>query len=153
MIGPLKKMHDSATKPVDPHNLQRFVRAQETTYEEVISELKGGVKLGHWMWFVFPQLKGLGTSEMSNVFGISGREEAQAYLEHPVLGDRLRDCTRLVLSVEGNSITEIFGFTDAKKFRSCVTLFARSSKNDDIFDSALKKYFNGVPDRLTLDRL
>jgi len=109
--------------------------------------------MSHWMWFIFPQIRGLGRSPVSIEFAISGREEALTYLQHPVLGPRLKDCTRLVLLVEGRSALEIFGSPDDMKFRSCMTLFAKVSSEDDIFERALQKYFNGVPDKLTLDRL
>lgn len=109
--------------------------------------------MGHWMWFIFPQIKGLGRSPISIEFAISSLEEARAYARHPVLGPRLKECTRLVLLVEGRSIEEIFGSPDDLKFRSSMTLFAQASTDDDIFLKALQKYFAGVPDRLTLDRL
>ena len=129
------------------------MRAQGPVFEQVCSELQNGVKIGHWMWFIFPQLKGLGRSEMSVEFAISSLEEAQAYLEHPVLGPRLKECTRLVLLVEGSSVTEIFGRPDDMKFRSSMILFAEASSEDDVFAKALEKYFKGVPDRLTLEKL
>jgi len=105
------------------------------------------------MWFIFPQIRGLGRSPVSIEFAISDREEAVAYLQHPVLGPRLKECTRLVLLVEGSSALEIFGSPDDIKFRSCMTLFAKVSSEDDIFERALQKYFDGAPDQLTLDRL
>lgn len=105
------------------------------------------------MWFIFPQIKGLGHSPVSMEFAISSRDEARAYLQHPVLGPRLKECTRLVLLVEDRSVDEIFGSPDDLKFRSSMTLFAQVSPEDDIFLRALEKYFGGVPDRLTLDRL
>ena len=109
--------------------------------------------MSHWMWFIFPQIRGLGRSPVSIEFAISDREEAVAYLQHPVLGPRLKECTRLVLLVEGSSALEIFGSPDDIKFRSCMTLFAKVSSEDDIFERALQKYFDGAPDQLTLDRL
>jgi uncharacterized protein (DUF1810 family) len=136
----------------DPFDLQRFVAAQDLVYAEVCSELKQGYKEGHWMWFIFPQLKGLGSSPMSRRFGISGVGEAEAYLRHPILGARLRECTRLVISVAGRSIDDIFGDVDATKLRSCMTLFAHVA-DDSIFSRALKKFFGGKPDQLTLARL
>jgi uncharacterized protein (DUF1810 family) len=111
------------------------------------------MKMGHWMWFIFPQIRGLGRSPISIEYAISAIEEAHAYLQHPILGPRLKECTRLVLSVEGRSALEIFGSPDDMKFRSSMTLFAKAARNDDIFDRALQKYFDGVPDRLTLERL
>jgi uncharacterized protein (DUF1810 family) len=105
------------------------------------------------MWFIFPQIHDLGRSPVSIEYAISSREEAEAYLQHPILGPRLKECTRLVLDVEGRSVEEIFGSPDDMKFRSSMTLFAQVSPDDDIFQRALQKYFAGVPDRLTLDRL
>jgi len=133
----------------DPFNLQRFVDAQSSVLEDVQVELKAGVKTSHWMWFIFPQIRGLGSSSVSREFAISSREEAEAYLNHPILGPRLKECTRLVLSVEGKSSADIFGYIDDMKFRSSMTLFAEVSQ-DPIFSEALKKYFRGVPDALTL---
>ncbi len=137
----------------DPYNLDRFVRAQNSVYEEVLSELKNAAKVSHWMWFIFPQIKGLGRSPTSIEFAITSREEARAYLHHSLLGPRLKECTRLVLLTEGRSIEQIFGSPDDMKFRSSMTLFAQVSPDDDIFMKALQKYFQGVPDQLTLDRI
>lgn len=137
----------------DPHNLKRFLEAQNPLYPRVKAELRSGQKTGHWMWFIFPQLRGLGRSPMANEYGISSREEALAYLQHPILGERLRECTRLVYSVEGRSVNEIFGYPDDLKFRSSMTLFANVSPQDQIFKHALEKYFDGEPDRLTLQLL
>jgi len=105
------------------------------------------------MWFIFPQITGLGRSPISVEYAISSRDEAQAYLRHPTLGPRLKQCTQLVLQVEGRSATDIFYTPDDMKFRSSMTLFAQVSPDDDIFQRALQKYFDGIPDRLTLDRL
>ena len=138
---------------VDPFHLERFVQAQERVYERVIAELQAGEKMSHWMWFVFPQIRGLGRSPISIEFAISGREEAMAYLRHPVLGQRLKECTQLVLGVENRSALDIFGSPDDIKFRSCMTLFNEVSPEGDIFARALQKYFDGVPDSLTLNRL
>jgi uncharacterized protein (DUF1810 family) len=140
-------------KHADPYNLERFIQAQNSVYEEVLFELKNGTKVSHWMWFIFPQIKGLGRSPTSIKFAISSRDEAHAYLSHPVLGPRLKECTRLVLLTEGRSIAQIFGYPDDMKFRSSMTLFAQVSPDDDIFMQALQKYFQGKPDQLTLDRL
>lgn len=137
----------------DPHNLKRFLEAQNPLYPRVKAELRSGQKTGHWMWFIFPQLRGLGRSPMANEYGISSREEALAYLQHPILGERLRECTRLVHSVEGRSVNEIFGYPDDLKFRSSMTLFANVSPQDQIFKHALEKFFEGEPDRLTLQLL
>jgi len=138
---------------VDVYNLERFVRAQDPIFEEVCSELRAGKKQGHWMWFVFPQVRGLGSSRMANEFAISSRAEAEAYLEHALLGPRLRECVRLVLLVERLGIRDIFGYPDYLKFRSCMTLFASVGSQNQIFKDALEKYFGGDPDRLTLERL
>ncbi|MFL6302313.1 MAG: DUF1810 domain-containing protein [Candidatus Sulfotelmatobacter sp.] len=137
----------------NPYNLERFVSAQQAIYPQVVSELRAGYKTSHWMWFVFPQIRGLGRSPISLEYAISSREEAAAYLQHPILGPRLKECTRLVLALEGQSTEHIFGSADEMKFRSSMTLFAQVSPDDDIFARALQQYFHGVPDQLTLDRL
>jgi uncharacterized protein (DUF1810 family) len=137
----------------DPFNLQRFVDAQAPIYEQVQAELRAGSKTSHWMWFIFPQIEGLGQSYMARVFAISGRDEAVAYLQHPVLGPRLRECTRLVNDVEGRSITQILGGIDAIKFRSSMTLFVKAAEDNEAFQRALKKYYNGAMDELTLAKL
>jgi len=137
----------------DPHNLRRFVDAQDPVYERVCTELRNGRKTSHWMWFVFPQVRGLGESQMAHTFGISSRAEAEAYLKHPVLGARLRECTRLVNLVEGRAIEEIFGYPDDLKFRSSMTLFASVAPEDQIFQDALEKYFGGELDPRTVQLL
>ena len=137
----------------DPHDLQRFVDAQNPVFEHVGAELRSGRKQGHWMWFIFPQLKGLGYSWMANKYGIASREEAEAYLRHPLLGPRLRECTQLVNLVKGRSIGQIFGDPDDLKFRSCMTLFAQVTSDNQVFVDALQKYFGGQSDDLTLARL
>jgi uncharacterized protein (DUF1810 family) len=137
----------------DPHNLQRFVDAQSPVYERVCSELRDGRKRSHWMWFIFPQIRGLGYSELASRFAISGREEAEAYLQHPILGPRLRECTRLVNLVEGHAIDRILGYPDDLKFRSSMTLFAQATPDNQVFNEALWKYFGGEPDQATLERL
>jgi uncharacterized protein (DUF1810 family) len=137
----------------DPHHLQRFVDAQDRVYNQICSELRNGDKQGHWIWFIFPQIKGLGHSATAARFAISSREEAVAYLDHPVLGPRLRECTRLVTLVEGHSLDQIFGYPDDLKFRSSMTLFAQVTADNQIFLDALKKYCGGEFDRLTLERL
>jgi len=134
-------------------DLERFVNAQNPVYEEVRSELREGSKQGHWMWFVFPQVRGLGSSWMAERFGIASRAEAEAYLNHPILGARLIECTQLVNAIENRSAHEIFGSIDTLKFRSSMTLFAEAAPESTVFDEALRKYFDGVRDRLTLDRL
>lgn len=145
---------DSGTGPGnDPFHLQRFVDAQNPVYESVLAELGAGRKVGHWMWFIFPQIAGLGHSGMSRRFAVSGRAEAQAYLHHPVLGPRLRECARLVTEVEGRSIDEILGYPDDRKFRSSMTLFLEAAPGDPVFQAALQKYFDGQLDQFTVQGL
>ena len=134
-------------------DLERFVTAQNPIYEEVCAELRRGYKEGHWMWFIFPQLRGLGSSSMANKFGISSRAEAQAYLVHPILGPRLVECTDFVCQADAKTIEEIFGAIDSVKLRSSLTLFAAVAPDNDAFRKTLLKYFAGTPDRLTLDRI
>ena len=136
----------------DPFDLERFLEAQ-SVFEDVQAELRRGAKVGHWMWFVFPQIRGLGHSGMARRFAISSRAEAEAYLAHPILGSRLKECTRLVNLAKGRSIEEIFGVIDSLKFRSSMTLFAQVAGDNTVFTAALDKYFGGQPDKLTLDRL
>ena len=137
----------------DQSDLERFVEAQLGEIDNVRTELIHGSKCGHWMWYVFPQLRGLGHSWMANYYGISSLQEAEAYLRHPILGPRLLECTELVNRVEGRSIEEIFGGIDAVKFRSSMTLFAETDKDKPEFAKALSKYFAGNPDPLTLSLL
>jgi uncharacterized protein (DUF1810 family) len=137
----------------DPYDLQRFVEAQNSCFEKVCSELRAGRKQSHWMWFIFPQLQGLGSSAMAVRYAISSKQEAQAYLDNATLGPRLRHCTELVLSLEGRSVTQIFGSPDDLKFRSSMTLFANTTSENAVFKDALRKYFAGQPDHLTIDRL
>lgn len=137
----------------DPRDLQRFVDAQEGVFDRVCSELRSGRKQSHWMWFIFPQIAGLGRSPMAQHYAISSLDEAKAYLRHPILGPRLRDCTRLVLLVEGRSAHAILGSPDDMKFRSCLTLFGRAAPEDRIFQDALEKYFDGEEDPLTTAKL
>lgn len=140
-------------KANDPHDLQRFVDAQAPVIDEVLVELSAGRKQGHWMWFIFPQLKGLGHSEMAESYGIASRAEAEAYLAHRTLGARLKECTGLLNKVQDRSIDEILGYPDNLKFHSSMTLFWLASPEDKIFEAALKKYFNSEPDRNTMSRL
>ena len=137
----------------DPYRLERFVQAQNPVYAEVCEELRRGEKRSHWMWYIFPQIQGLGSSAMAEEYAISGREEAAAYLAHPILGLRLEECTRLVIQVEGRPIGRIFGYPDDLKFRSSMTLFARAAADNRLFLEALQKYFGGEQDPLTLARL
>lgn len=137
----------------DPFDLARFVDAQSSVINEVLSELRNGCKKGHWMWFMFPQLKGLGSSWMANKYGISSRAEAEAFLAHPILGPRLIECTQLVIRVDDRSVEHIFGDVDALKFRSSMTLFSEVAQDCSVFKGAMEKYFGGRPDRRTLERL
>jgi len=137
----------------DPYDLQRFVDAQSRCFEQVCRELSECRKQSPWMWFIFPQPKGLGHSAMALRYAISSRQEAEAYLRNPILGPRLRHCTQLVMVVEGRSIEEIFEAPDDLKFRSSMTLFASTAAEGKIFKDALQKYFAGKPDPLTIDLL
>jgi uncharacterized protein (DUF1810 family) len=137
----------------DPYNLQRFVDAQQSVIANVLAELRQARKRGHWIWFIFPQLKGLGHSANSELFGISSLQEASAYLQHPVLGPRLNECAQLVNAVDGRSAEDIFGDIDAIKFRSSMTLFANATPDNQIFIDALEKYFAGESDPMTIARL
>ena len=134
----------------DPYNLQRFVDAQARVFDQVLTELREGRKRSHWMWFIFPQIAGLGSSDMARRFAISGREEAAAYLQHQVLGPRLKQCAHLVNQVSGRTIEEIFGYPDNLKFHSSVTLFAAAAPGDEVFRDSLEKYFGGAPDSATV---
>jgi uncharacterized protein (DUF1810 family) len=136
----------------DPFDLQRFIDAQNPVYEQVCAELKDGRKRSHWMWFIFPQIEGLGASFMSKKFTIASLAEAEAYLHHPVLGPRLRECTRLVTAVAGLPIEQILGYPDDVKFRSSMTLFAHATSDNQDYIDALKKYFGGEFDALTRAR-
>jgi len=141
---------------VEENNLLRFVAAQDSVFEQVCAELDDGFKVTHWMWFVFPQLLGLGTSAMVVRFGIADLNEAKGYLAHPVLGDRLRLCVQKVLGLQGKSATQIFGNVDAMKFKSSLTLFAiaaQGSADSELFEKALKKYFAGFRDQKTVSLL
>lgn len=137
----------------DPFDLQRFVAAQDPVYDTVIAELRAGRKRTHWIWFIFPQLRGLGRSPTAQHYGIASREEAVAYLAHDVLGPRLRECTRLVLAIEGRSIGEAFGSPDDLKLRSSMTLFARCADDNADFLAVLDKFYGGEPDPATVSRL
>jgi uncharacterized protein (DUF1810 family) len=134
----------------DPYELQRFVDAQRPVYAEVKAELARGAKASHWMWFVFPQLRGLGRSARAQHFGIAGLGEAQAYWQHPVLGPRLKECTELALAVDGRSAREIFGWPDDLKLCSSMTLFSRAAPEEPAFAAALRKYFAGTEDAQTI---
>ncbi len=137
----------------DEYNLQRFLHAQAPGYDTVLAELRAGRKSSHWIWFIFPQIAGLGHSGMAQKFAIGSLDEAKAYLQYPVLGQRLCECTQLVLNVDGRSADEVFPYPDNLKFRSCMTLFMTATTDNKIFKDALLKYFDGIPDQLTLDIL
>lgn len=146
-------MQDQAQ--ADPFRLQRFVTAQDAhrTFEHALDEITRGAKTSHWMWFIFPQLGGLGKREMAATFGISGRDEAQAYLAHPVLGARLVQCAEAALGVTGRTAQQIFGTTDALKLRSSATLFASVSPPASVFHRLLSRYYDDVPDARTVSLL
>ena len=138
----------------DPFDLGRFTKAQHGIYDSVIGELKSGRKRTHWMWFIFPQIEGLGHSPTSQHYAIKSIEEARQYLNHPVLGARLLECAKTVLAVEGRSVSEIFGYPDDLKLKSSMTLFASVAENPhSVFISVLEKYFQGEQDDLTLQLL
>ena len=136
----------------DRYDLKRFVEAQDGVYARVCEELRAGEKRSHWMWFIFPQIRGLGSSPMTEKFAIGSLEEARAYLEHPVLGGRLRECTSIVNGVEGKTASEIFGFPDDLKFHSSMTLFAKAG-DEVVFVRAIEKYFGGGMDAGTVERI
>lgn len=133
-----------------PYDLDRFVEAQAESYERALAEIRGGRKRTHWMWYVFPQLAGLGMSEMSRRYAISGVDEARAYLAHPVLGPRLLACAEAAAAVEGRSAREVFGAPDDLKLRSCATLFAAASAPGSVFDRVLTKFWGGERDAATV---
>jgi uncharacterized protein (DUF1810 family) len=137
------------------YQLERFVDAQGANgmYERAVSELRTGRKAGHWMWYIFPQIAGLGHSSMSRKFAISSLREAQAYLRHPILGPRLTACAQTVMEIDGKGAIEIFGGIDAMKLRSSMTLFMNAAPDEPVFRAVLDKYFNGSPDEATISRL
>jgi uncharacterized protein (DUF1810 family) len=137
----------------DQFDLQRFVDAQHRVYDTVIDELRGGRKRSHWIWFVFPQLRGLGRSPAALHYGIASLQEARAYLAHDVLGPRLRECARLVAAIDDRSAGDIFGFPDDLKVRSSMTLFARATDDNADFISVLDKFYNGEEDPVTVGQL
>ena len=137
----------------DPYHLSRFAEAQQNIYQRVISELKSGRKKSHWIWFIFPQIDGLGFSHTAKKYAIQSLEEAHAYLNHDLLGRHLIECTRLTLDIKNRSATEIFGYPDDLKFRSSMTLFSLVSEQGSAFHQALKVFFNEVPDIKTLEIL
>jgi uncharacterized protein (DUF1810 family) len=139
----------------DPYDLERFVAAQNhyDTYEQALGELRGGAKVRHWMWFVFPQIAGLGASPTSQRYAITSLDEARAYLRHEVLGPRLRQCAAVLVETSGRSAVEIFGATDAMKLRSSMTLFRHAAPDEPLFQKVLDKYFDGMPDPASEQRL
>jgi uncharacterized protein (DUF1810 family) len=137
----------------DPFDLQRFVDAQARVYPSVLDELRAGRKRSHWIWFIFPQVAGLGSSPTAARYAISSLDEARSYLRHDVLGPRLHECTRLVNAVQGRSIGQIFGSPDDLKVRSSMTLFARATQDNSDFVELLTRYYDGEEDPLTLARL
>ncbi len=139
----------------DPYDLQRFVTAQDRggTYDDALAELRAGLKRSHWMWFVFPQIAGLGSSPNARHFAMSGLPEAAAFLQHPVLGARLLECCRVLAELPGSDPVRVLGVIDARKLHSCVTLFARAAPEQPIFGAVVDKYFGRELDQPTLDRL
>ena len=139
----------------DPYHLERFVTAQDSggTYQRALAELRAGRKTSHWMWFIFPQVAGLGLSAMAQRYAISGVAEARAYLGHPVLGPRLRACAGAIAAVDDSTADRILGPVDAMKLRSCLTLFAAAAPEEAVFGEVLTRYFDGRPDEATLARL
>ena len=135
---------------MDPYHLDRFVQAQERTYESALTEIRNGRKRSHWMWFIFPQFEGLGSSAQSVFFSIRSLAEANAYLAHPLLGPRLIECARALLAIDGRSAIDIFGSPDDMKLRSSATLFGRVSPDGSVFHRILDKYFGGRADERTL---
>ena len=142
----------SASKD-DPFDLDRFVEAQSTAYDTAIGELRSGRKRSHWIWYILPQLRGLGTSQMSTQYGLQSLAEARAYLAHPLLGPRIRECVRTLNALPGNDATAVLGGIDAVKLRSCLTVFAEASQDELLFQEGLDKYFQGQPDAATLSLL
>jgi uncharacterized protein (DUF1810 family) len=145
-------IEESGMSENDPWDLQRFVDAQQPIYAQVLGELRAGRKTSHWMWFIFPQIRGLGSSPMAQHYGIASLDEARAYLAHALLGPRLRECSALVAAVPGRSAHDIFGSPDDMKFRSSMTLFAHAATDKAVFVECLAKYYGGVEDAATLAR-
>ena len=136
-----------------PYDLDRFLVAQQSSYDGALGEVRPGRKVGHWIWFIFPQIAGLGRSAMSQRFAIASIDEARAYLAQPVLGARLRECARTLLAIEGRTAEEILGPIDAVKVRSCMTLFHRAAPDEDVFAQVLDRYYDGLADASTDTRL
>jgi uncharacterized protein (DUF1810 family) len=151
-------MDDSAMGSVsemkgDRFKLSRFFEAQEADYTRALSEIQSGHKRTHWMWYIFPQLRGIGSSSTAQFYGIENADEAKAFLAHPILGPRLVGCANALLELQGRSAEEIFGYPDVLKLKSCATLFAHVSGHDSVFRRLLEKYYGGEPDKLTLQLL
>ena len=138
------------TTPDDPYDLHRFVDAQSTIFEQALSEIRSGRKRSHWMWFIFPQFRGLGSSPTSQHYAIASLAEAEAYLRHPILGPRLQECVKALLALEETTASEIFGYPDDLKLRSSATLFAHVSPRESPFEQLLERYFGGEPDSQTI---
>jgi uncharacterized protein (DUF1810 family) len=149
VAGELMESSD-ADRGADPYDLGRFLKAQSNDYDLALDEVRGGRKRSHWMWYIFPQLQGLGSSPTARQYAIGSLEEAEAYLQHPVLGARLREIAEAALEVEGHSVQEVFGSPDDLKLKSCATLFALVSQPGSVFDRLLSKYFQGQQDSGTL---
>jgi uncharacterized protein (DUF1810 family) len=141
------------TRPEDRFDLNRFVQAQEEIYARALAEIKVGRKCSHWMWFIFPQIDGLGHSSTARFYAIKSKDEAKAYLNHPLLGKRLVECAEALLKIEGESAEEIFGYPDDLKLRSSMTLFASVSQPDSVFSRVLDQYYSSQPDAQTLELL
>ncbi len=139
-----------SNEPPDPYNLDRFVQAQASDYEQALDELRAGKKRTHWIWYILPQLQGLGSSEMSAFYAIKSVAEARAYIGHPLLGPRLKECVAAMNALSGVSATQVLGDVDAAKFRSCLTLFSQVEGPESLFGQALNRYYRGEPDRQTL---
>jgi uncharacterized protein (DUF1810 family) len=137
----------------DPHDLRRFAAAQEDVYELAVRELRAGRKTSHWMWFVFPQIAGLGRSATAQRYAIASLAEAESYLAHPVLGPRLVECARILTQLRGRTAQDVLGAVDAQKLQSSMTLFARAAADRSPFAEVLAQYFDGAEDRATLQRL
>ncbi len=146
-------IRESSQKRDDRFELNRFIKAQDTIYDVALWELKNGRKRSHWMWFIFPQIDGLAQSSTSKFYALKSMEEARAYLNHPVLGKRLKECAEAVLAVEEHSVSEIFGYPDDLKLKSSLTLFASVADGESVFTSLLNKCFNGERDLRTLELL
>lgn len=142
-----------SSEAADPFDLQRFVDAQDRAYDTALEELRSGRKRSHWIWFVFPQLQGLGRSPTAMRFSITSLDEARAYLDHPVLGPRLRESARVVAGIQGSSADEIFGWPDNLKVRSSMTLFARATADNADFRTVLDRLYDGVEDEVTVELL